>query len=185
MNILKIAGNKSHAIIKAISAFLLAHSLSPSSLLATGSEGQNTALASQSALNESGQGSFAVFTVEGDFINTGDWMGWVHVGDYPLIYFYTTQTWGYDTGNNWFYLYGGDKIPAGTPGKRSPAYEDFGSFFVRKYVTVTTGPVTYDYDVDTEDWLAWVNTEQHPWVYLYSYQTWAYDAGRNWFYMRR
>lgn len=51
-----------------------------------------------------GPGVFSDYDVVDGYVNTGDWMGWVYVEEYPYVYVSVLDKYIYAGGDSWFYV---------------------------------------------------------------------------------
>lgn len=110
-----------------------------------------------------GPGIFSPYVVTDGWVDTGDWMGWVTVDNYPFVYIYDFDSWAYAAGISsprgaWIFVV--DLSEPTTPaGEAGPG--------------VFSGYSVENGWVDTGDWMGMVFVGDYPSLYSHSLASWA------------
>ena len=101
-----------------------------------------------------------------EWVDTGDWIGWLEVGDNPWIW---STLW-----NNWIYLSESLSDSTGTwicivNPDTTGAVDGDGT-----YMGYTIQDIDGSQWIDAGDWIGWLEVSQAPWVWSVTAASWIY-----------
>lgn len=110
-------------------------------------------------------GPFEILDAAGN-VNTDNWMGWINVAGDPYVWSYAFESWCYINkdaiGNS------GGWVFVSSPGGGMPDAADGSAMWGPFELFNTAG------DVDTGDWMGWINVSADPYVWSYELESWCY-----------